>query len=799
MKSALWRLAALVGCLVVAMAIAWWALRTPAPLGADAPVGVFSASRALPDDQTIAARAHPLGSAEHENVRAYLLQRLTALGLQPIERPGHAVESHSGSWGRAIDGGDLVNVVAVLPGVDHSLPALAVMAHYDSVPNSPGAADDGAGVAAMLEVARAMKAGPQPQRDVLFVITDGEEAGLLGARAFFERDPISARVGAVLNMEARGGGGRVFMFQTAAQNGGWIDLFVGSAVHPSSNSLAVFLYGLMPNDTDFTVSSAHGRPGLNYAFIGRQFDYHAASSTPVNLDKGSLQHMGEQVLSAARAASSARSLPAKAPDATYADLLGRAVVAYPAWAGWAIVAAAAVLLALAALRIRATEGLPWRDLVAGAGAGLYILFLCAALFTLIRHGAAPMGWTEGRPVLARFGLFEAALTLGAFAVCLLTAGALKWGGLRIAGAVFAVALAVLPQLWGFDIPTLAAGLLAAGLALVIFRRPLGGWPAWLGVLALGLLMAVALQAAAPTTAFLVSWPLFLAALLAVLVSLWRTGFDSPAATAVVVVVALIGLAHLFYLAHAVSVGVGADLPAAPAVFVLLSLFLLFPLFWVQDVGRIVELSAIVAVVVLVLVIRFAGGTERHPAVTHVVFVSDNNAGKAWRATEMRRPNSWTRAALTADGGKVQHGGIEPVTRHGAFAAATPLKLNKPYANLLREPGGRVVLRLDPTPGARQLGVWVRGAAVNTPATLNGLPVNLAAKAGQWTYITWSGPRGGLELALDGGPHGALEARWMVLTEGWPAGAKPLPTRPSTAMPWDDSDSTVVTGQLATKW
>ena len=49
--------------------------------------------------------------------------------------------------------------------------------------------------------------------------------------------------------------------------------------------------------------------------IGRQFDYHSATSTPENLDHGSLQDMGDQVLSTARAAAFDPALPGRAPDA----------------------------------------------------------------------------------------------------------------------------------------------------------------------------------------------------------------------------------------------------------------------------------------------------------------------------------------------------------------------------------------------------------------------------------------------------------------------------------------------------
>ena len=137
----------------------------------------------------------------------------------------------------------------------------------------------------------------------MVVITDGEEAGLFGARAFFRDNPLAAHVGFILNMETRGGGGRAAMFETGAGNGAAIDLYRRTAdKSPNSNSLSVFVYKLMPNDTDFTVAKGKGVPGFNYAFIGRQFDYHSPSSTVAALDQGSVQHMNWlEVLPTARA------------------------------------------------------------------------------------------------------------------------------------------------------------------------------------------------------------------------------------------------------------------------------------------------------------------------------------------------------------------------------------------------------------------------------------------------------------------------------------------------------------------
>ena len=99
------------------------------------------------------------------------------------------------------------NVVARLEGTNDGGKAFLLMAHYDSVSTAPGASDDGAGVASMLETLRALKAGPPLKNDVIFLFTDGEERGLLGARAFVDSHPWAEDVGVVLNLEARGNTG----------------------------------------------------------------------------------------------------------------------------------------------------------------------------------------------------------------------------------------------------------------------------------------------------------------------------------------------------------------------------------------------------------------------------------------------------------------------------------------------------------------------------------------------------------------------------------------------------------------
>jgi hypothetical protein len=86
-----------------------------------------------------------------------------------------------------------VNVIGVLRGSDPSVANehILVGAHYDHVGiGQPvngdsiynGADDDASGTIAVLEIARALAAGPRPRRTIVFAATTGEEMGLLGTR-----------------------------------------------------------------------------------------------------------------------------------------------------------------------------------------------------------------------------------------------------------------------------------------------------------------------------------------------------------------------------------------------------------------------------------------------------------------------------------------------------------------------------------------------------------------------------------------------------------------------------------------
>ncbi len=150
--------------------------RPPAPVPASAPLSQFSAERALTYLNEFAQRPHPVGTPEHDRVRDYLVEQIKSFGLTPeIQRTTGVTPIYQVS-------GMVENIIARLKGTGSRPDAVMLAGHYDSVPAGPGAGDDGAGVAALLETMRALRAGPPPKNDIIFLLTDGEEEGMRRSR-----------------------------------------------------------------------------------------------------------------------------------------------------------------------------------------------------------------------------------------------------------------------------------------------------------------------------------------------------------------------------------------------------------------------------------------------------------------------------------------------------------------------------------------------------------------------------------------------------------------------------------------
>lgn len=328
------------------LAVTLAAYRTPAPLGAAAPPGVFSAARAQATLRDLVGSGipHPIGSAANASLRASIVGRLEALGYTTQLQSGFACN----------DGvcGSPVNIIATLKNDARTSDAVLLAAHYDSVPAGPGASDDGAAVASVLEIARILAARPAPRHPIVLLLTDGEEAGLLGALLFVREHPLSRIVKAAVNMEARGTSGPSLMFETGSANG-WLMRLYGAAIAlPMTNSLYYLVYKQLPNDTDFTVFKTAAYQGFNFAYVGNVGRYHTPLDNVANASVESIQHQGDNALASLAALASSQSLTAPDSDAVFFDVFARALCVWPA--------ALAAVLALVSLALLLVQAFFWR-------------------------------------------------------------------------------------------------------------------------------------------------------------------------------------------------------------------------------------------------------------------------------------------------------------------------------------------------------------------------------------------------------------------------------------------------------
>ena len=323
--------------------------------------------------RTLAAEPHPAGSEANTRVRAYLMQQLTALGLTPEVVTAQVVDGRKAA--------EVHNVLARIPG-QSSGKAFAITAHYDSVRYGPGAGDDGSGVAAMLEAARAIMAGPPLSNDVLFIFTDAEEGGLLGAKAF-ARHPWVKEIGVLLGLEARGNRGPSLIFETSRGNGWLIAQLAAAGVAPRASSLAASIYERMPFNGDFSHLKRQGIPGFHAAFVGGFAQYHTRDDSPENLNPASLQHHSEYALGLARHFGNLPLERVTAPDAVYFNAVGSLLVYYPlAWSGPLALAVLVFSLATLAWGLRRRH-LTVRGILGGVAAWVGIGVSASAVVTLL--------------------------------------------------------------------------------------------------------------------------------------------------------------------------------------------------------------------------------------------------------------------------------------------------------------------------------------------------------------------------------------------------------------------------------
>ena len=314
---------------------------------------------------------HPVASPANRRVKERILQQLERFGISAEVQQSFACNI---KWPRCAQ---VENIIANIPG--QNTEAVLLMAHYDSVPHAPGAGDDGAGVAAILEVARQLKQEGPYRNSLILAITDAEEVGLIGAEAFFDQHPAAKDVALVLNLEGSGSAGPVQLLRTGRDNRFVVQRYQAVVTDSMANSVSNEIFKHMPNDTDFSVVQRAGIQGIDLVFAGERNHYHTRLDSVDNLDKNTLQHHGNLLLPLAREFLQADLLNTPGGDVVYLDLYGNWLLQWgEEWTLW-LCALAGILLTIAVRRrssgVALAQSSAWLVLgIALIGAGLALLF-----------------------------------------------------------------------------------------------------------------------------------------------------------------------------------------------------------------------------------------------------------------------------------------------------------------------------------------------------------------------------------------------------------------------------------------
>jgi hypothetical protein len=726
----------------------------PAPKPLNAPAGEFSSARAYQDLQRILGDSapHPVGSPADDFVRAQILQVLTSLGYDPQQQTAFDCDEYGGC-------ANVTNILVRIPGASDG-PAVLLAAHYDSVEAGPGASDDGAGVAVVLEIARALKSLPHNRNPIVLLIDEGEEAGLLGARAFVDQHPWARQVRAAVNVDARGTSGPSMMFETGRANAWAVGLFAKAARRPSTSSVFYTVYKMLPNDTDFTVFKSAGYEGLNFAIVGSPVQYHTPLDNLDNTTPASLQHQGDSALAALLALANADLANPPAAEDVYFDLFQRRIVRWRASSALPLAGLVTVLLLVEISWMIWKKRVALRDCLWGLLEWLVTMVVVGLLAWILgqllhRAGATPVEWAaHPLPVVTAFWwlAISVVITHG----MLFARRATFWGSWA-GGWIWWALLSILVswQLPGASYVAAVPALVAALAGLVFcFRKtesPAGHW------------LAAVLPLA---TASIVSFPI----ILQLYVALGRAG--------------LIGLALSVTFVLAPAAPLCRDLRKAGGL-----MRLLVPL-----------APIVVAVLAAFAAIVVPAYSAKAPQHVNIRYWLDSDSGKAeWRVyPDSRRLPEPLRAATQFH--LLVPGGV-------AFAADAPhVDLPAPTFTILEssESSGKRLFRalLRSERGAPGVIVMFPPDCGLDSVRINDLPVEPETESvrryfNRWSeYESFATPPKGVEIQFTLPVGKPVEVHVLDETSGLPPeGLSLLKARPLTASPYSSGDMTQVTRRV----
>jgi hypothetical protein len=373
---------------VIALVVGYLPMMPPSTVGDEAPADLFSADRAAAHVRVIAREPHPLGSPAIAEVRGYIGDQLSSLGIafetQAFFRPDMFVPNRTA---------EIVNVIGRIQGTD-STGAIALIGHYDTVPQTPGANDNTAAVATLLEIGRALQTGSPLRNDVILLFTDAEEPFVrYGSTTFVEQHPAFSDIALAVNFEANGRFGASLLAEVSGAERWMVGELNTSGAGPAAFSFVTQTSRWVGDfGTDFDKFRNAGVPGFHFAYLHGSSIYHTDGDNIQALSEGSMQHHGNQGLAVARHFGSL-DLSEDPPEggAVFFRLFGRHVQ-YPAWLAIPLLLIALGVFAAAFVRGRIAP--PHRP-ATGFAFGAAGLLLATMAWIVVTNVRSTLGLVEG--------------------------------------------------------------------------------------------------------------------------------------------------------------------------------------------------------------------------------------------------------------------------------------------------------------------------------------------------------------------------------------------------------------------
>ena len=271
---------------------------------------VVQPDQLLEDVRTLSAddmEGRRTGTPGAARARAYLVQRLEEIGVEPVWDDAYEQAFVFTHEGQANDG---VNLIGRIEGASRSKKALVVMAHYDHVGVIDGqvyngADDNASGVAALLAIAEAFSVHP-PRHDIILALVDAEEGGLRGSRVLVSDPPVPlADIALVVNFDMLGRSDRNELYAAGAAHFPWLKPRLEALAASAPVTLR------LGHDTgggaqDWTMLSDHGafhEVGAPWVYFGVEDhpDYHKPTDDFAAVPQDFFRGSAQTVLDAVRA------------------------------------------------------------------------------------------------------------------------------------------------------------------------------------------------------------------------------------------------------------------------------------------------------------------------------------------------------------------------------------------------------------------------------------------------------------------------------------------------------------------